>query len=220
MNPDFKEFPDLKGALCYETVLGPGELLFVPEGWTHEVFNLEDSVSTSSNFVDDDNLQAHVKWLKHELPSQKGDKAVVTRRRLSMYETVIFPLDPPGRHEVDINPTWESFWRRHFLKRAAVPEHLKEWAENGIDRLLGHTALHQATWMNFVGAVEYLLKEGANTKLRMTVKPFYTPLELAKEENRKDVVKLLEKMDDCTGAWAPVSQSSAAHSWETTVLFA
>eukprot|EP00448_Togula_jolla_P021652 CAMPEP_0170588852 /NCGR_PEP_ID=MMETSP0224-20130122/11051_1 /TAXON_ID=285029 /ORGANISM="Togula jolla, Strain CCCM 725" /LENGTH=302 /DNA_ID=CAMNT_0010912597 /DNA_START=487 /DNA_END=1395 /DNA_ORIENTATION=- len=195
MNPDFERFPELKGALCYETVLGPGELLFVPEAWTHEVFNLEDSISTSSNFVDDDNLQLHINFLKHNMKHEDEKKNRRTRWRLEIYESILTPLDPPSRGVIDVNPTWDSFWRRHFLKRAPVPQCLKEWMKDGIDRPaneLGHTALHQAALLNFVDAAEYLLQQGADTELRMSVEPFFTPLELAEDERNPEIVELFK----------------------------
>eukprot|EP01127_Copromyxa_protea_P016391 TRINITY_DN485_c0_g1_i3.p1 TRINITY_DN485_c0_g1~~TRINITY_DN485_c0_g1_i3.p1 ORF type:complete len:1020 (-),score=251.96 TRINITY_DN485_c0_g1_i3:107-3139(-) len=39
-----------------EVVQGPGEMLYVPAGWWHMVLNLEETVSVTQNFVNDQNL--------------------------------------------------------------------------------------------------------------------------------------------------------------------
>ena len=40
----------------HEVLLEPGDLIFVPAGWPHQVDNLETSVAVSANFVDSSNL--------------------------------------------------------------------------------------------------------------------------------------------------------------------
>jgi len=52
----------------YETTTEPGDLIFIPEGWAHAVENLEDSVITSMNFLDNHALEtavAHLPLFKH-----------------------------------------------------------------------------------------------------------------------------------------------------------
>ena len=50
-NPDFVKFPKFKKALPhrYEAILKPGEILFIPAGWWHEVTCLGDGVVCSIN---------------------------------------------------------------------------------------------------------------------------------------------------------------------------
>ncbi|CAE7802664.1 Jmjd6, partial [Symbiodinium necroappetens] len=43
-----------------EVLLEPGDLLFVPAGWPHQVENLKTSVAVSANFVDESNLSRSV----------------------------------------------------------------------------------------------------------------------------------------------------------------
>eukprot|EP00448_Togula_jolla_P038733 CAMPEP_0170634368 /NCGR_PEP_ID=MMETSP0224-20130122/36558_1 /TAXON_ID=285029 /ORGANISM="Togula jolla, Strain CCCM 725" /LENGTH=203 /DNA_ID=CAMNT_0010963611 /DNA_START=60 /DNA_END=671 /DNA_ORIENTATION=+ len=195
MNPDFKRHPGLNGALGYETVLKPGDMLFVPEAWPHQVDNLEDSISMSANFVDEDCLPNHLNYLRHELQDMGERKTRKTLRRMEIYESIFVPFDPPRKAVINVNAKWDEYWRRHFMKRMPVPEHLDEWIEKGIDRpfdKFGHTALHQAAKLNFVSAVEHLLKKGADPNVRRTVEPFFTPLELAEEEESPEIVELLQ----------------------------
>lgn len=55
--PDPK-YPAHAHAEILETILEPGDLIFVPRGWAHQVENLEISVAVSGNFIDGSNLQA------------------------------------------------------------------------------------------------------------------------------------------------------------------
>ncbi|CAJ1376981.1 unnamed protein product [Effrenium voratum] len=71
----------------HEVVLEPGDLIFVPAGWPHQVDNLETSVAVSANFIDPSNLQraldeADLLALVEEEAQLLGDalrKAEVTR---------------------------------------------------------------------------------------------------------------------------------------------
>jgi hypothetical protein len=45
--PNLTRFPRMAGAEIFECVIGPGEALFIPALWWHQVHSLEDSVSVS-----------------------------------------------------------------------------------------------------------------------------------------------------------------------------
>ncbi|KFD49444.1 hypothetical protein M513_09711 [Trichuris suis] len=45
--PDFDAFPNLQKARVYETVVGPGDLLFIPRGWWHYLKSMTTSFSVS-----------------------------------------------------------------------------------------------------------------------------------------------------------------------------
>jgi hypothetical protein len=50
MNTDFinySQFPKLKNVECFESILEPGDLLFIPSGWWHEVKSLDLSISVN-----------------------------------------------------------------------------------------------------------------------------------------------------------------------------
>jgi Cupin-like domain len=51
-NPDYEKYPLFKQAHVIEAVLEPGEIIFVPVGWWHQVKSLDVSISLSfTNFV-------------------------------------------------------------------------------------------------------------------------------------------------------------------------
>ena len=51
-HPDLVRYPRFAGARVFDLVLEPGELLFVPVGWFHQVRALEPSISvTFTGFV-------------------------------------------------------------------------------------------------------------------------------------------------------------------------
>lgn len=49
MHPNFTALPDLDGATVMETVLAPGDVLYIPEGWGHQALNLDFSGCVSTN---------------------------------------------------------------------------------------------------------------------------------------------------------------------------
>lgn len=54
LNVDAALFPDFKApAPAFDDVLRPGEILFIPGGWFHDVHTLSDSISITWNFVHD-----------------------------------------------------------------------------------------------------------------------------------------------------------------------
>lgn len=50
MKPDFEKFPELKGIEVYQTMLEPGDVLYIPDGWLHDIRGLTTSISISSGF--------------------------------------------------------------------------------------------------------------------------------------------------------------------------
>lgn len=60
-NPDLESFPRFKDASPIEFVLQPGELIFVPSGWLHQVTSLDPTLSVSGNYVNGSNIGVFVK---------------------------------------------------------------------------------------------------------------------------------------------------------------
>lgn len=50
--PDLARFPDFARAHVHEVVVGPGEMLFIPVGWWHQVHALDVSVSVTFQSLD------------------------------------------------------------------------------------------------------------------------------------------------------------------------
>ena len=49
LHPNFGTHPGLDGAIVYEALLEPGDILHIPEGWGHQALNLEWSAMVSTN---------------------------------------------------------------------------------------------------------------------------------------------------------------------------
>ncbi len=50
-NPDFVRFPLFRQAKPVECTIGPGDLIFVPGGWAHEVVSLDATLSITHNYM-------------------------------------------------------------------------------------------------------------------------------------------------------------------------
>jgi hypothetical protein len=53
--PDRVRFPRLRTATCWEATLEPGETIFVPYGWRHQIQNVGPSLALTGNYVDASN---------------------------------------------------------------------------------------------------------------------------------------------------------------------
>ena len=66
--PDLALFPEFhKAQLTAECVLEPGETIYVPHGWCHEVHSETDAVSLTWNFVHGTTGSALAAWLQTNL---------------------------------------------------------------------------------------------------------------------------------------------------------
>jgi len=50
-DPDFDRFPLFKNTKPVECTIGPGDLIFVPGGWAHEVVSLDATISITHNYM-------------------------------------------------------------------------------------------------------------------------------------------------------------------------
>ena len=85
-SPDLSAFPRCHEPECVEGVLSPGDVLYVPSDWLHEVIALEDSISVSENFMSSSAREAlvrplHSDWLARRSVSREID-AVTKRLRM------------------------------------------------------------------------------------------------------------------------------------------
>ena len=49
--PDFDRFPLLKNARPLDCTIGPGDIIFVPSGWAHQVTSLDPTISLTYNYM-------------------------------------------------------------------------------------------------------------------------------------------------------------------------
>jgi hypothetical protein len=61
VDPDLENFPRFRDASPIEFVLQPGELVFMPSGWLHQVTSLDPTLSISGNFVNGSNIGVFVR---------------------------------------------------------------------------------------------------------------------------------------------------------------
>ena len=169
MNVDFDKFPEMGGALVYEAVLDPGDVIFVPESWAHQVINLEDSIATSMNFVDYHGAPAHIRAMLHD-KGHKFERSYFYR----MMHSYMTPLDEPDRdieEGEDGNYAIDDWLQQHHFYLLDVPEAVEDFVEyrskfrNGLNTYRtsdGFPALHVAVMSNFEAVVEHLLENGAS----------------------------------------------------------
>ncbi|MBA4600862.1 cupin-like domain-containing protein [Thermoactinomyces mirandus] len=55
--PDYEKYPLFKNAKPIYAIQKPGEIIFTPSGWWHQVINEEDCVSITENFVNHTNFK-------------------------------------------------------------------------------------------------------------------------------------------------------------------
>ena len=67
--PEFDKFPLFRNATAFECVLEPGEMLFMPCLWWHQVVALENSITVNYNFFNRVNFTAYLTDLLQQLPS-------------------------------------------------------------------------------------------------------------------------------------------------------
>ena len=152
VSPSFEEFPELDGALVYEAVLKPGDILFVPSAWGHQIVNVEDAVMTSLNFYDNEAMAPAKKYAK-----ESEDDSVTN----DAWKGYFMPLQDPD-YETDI--PLDEYVKNQHLANAAVPDRLMDWIDFVPDEVKnfaaanGDNALIGAVRYNFYNLAEYIIK--------------------------------------------------------------
>ena len=67
--PDYDRYPLFSEATAYEGILEPGNMLFIPPCWWHEVIAIENSITVNYNFFNRFNFGSFLTDLLRELPS-------------------------------------------------------------------------------------------------------------------------------------------------------
>lgn len=124
LRPDAVDaFPDLAAAEGMAGVVYPGDLLYSPNGWAHQVVNLEDSIAVAGNFVDAQNWKAAVREASRRDASEQQSRlraaANALRAAGKTDESVserLCPDVPDSRDGGD--ERWDAYWVRHKGQRA------------------------------------------------------------------------------------------------------
>lgn len=76
LNPDLKQFPRFpKAEPVFNGDLRPGEILFIPDGWFHDVVSITDSISVTWNFVHSLRIAPFIDVIAGESAEQDFDVA-------------------------------------------------------------------------------------------------------------------------------------------------
>jgi len=70
-NPDFDRYPLLRDARPLECIQEPGDILFTPSGWWHQVVNEMPCISITENFINETNYRDVMKYLADSSQSIK-----------------------------------------------------------------------------------------------------------------------------------------------------
>jgi len=171
-HPDFEKYPEADGVTVYETITEPGDLIFIPEGWAHQVENLEDSVITSMNFLDNHAIETAERHLPHSFHHAYNPE---------LFAAFFFPLDNPvpvGGTDDDgdgdgVNIEFDDYFAQRFLHlETTVPASVRDWVEQEqgggattahIDTewdVEGLPALHVAVFYDYFVVLQYLIEIG------------------------------------------------------------
>jgi len=86
--------PEWAQATVYETVLEPGQVLYIPYGAPHGARNLEDSIAISGNYLDKNTLPLHHNFCETNVDAKDTPKCDASSLRL--YDA--HPGRPPVSH--------------------------------------------------------------------------------------------------------------------------
>lgn len=85
-------YPGCEACGCLEAILEPGDVLYVPSNWLHEVIALEDSISVSSNFMGAPRAHLvrphHDEWLARRAVSREIESVTKRLRAIASVEAL------------------------------------------------------------------------------------------------------------------------------------
>jgi hypothetical protein len=91
--PDLSVKENIRNAEVHEAVLSPGEIIFIPKGWYHEVMCMDPSISLSFNFVNQTNYLDHILGICTDLPLWEKRIDSRLRHKLSIgWERATYPF--------------------------------------------------------------------------------------------------------------------------------
>jgi hypothetical protein len=84
-NPDHEKFPLFKQAKAITCVQSPGDIVFTPTGWFHQVLNTEPGISITENFINKTNYLQVYSTLKN---LQKNNAGSDVKKYLDMFSQI------------------------------------------------------------------------------------------------------------------------------------
>jgi Cupin-like domain len=191
-HPDFEKYPDAVGVPVYEVITEPGDVIFIPEGWAHQVENLEDSVITSMNFWDNHAIETATRELPYTLHLTSGAE---------LLSAFFFPLDNrPVRPNFNTyeNIEFDNYFAQRFLaQETVVPQSVIAWVEEGGKQAIdmerdawGLPALHVAVYYDFFCVLQFLIELGG-ADVNVQSKDNVTALDFAEWNGRWEMRNVL-----------------------------
>lgn len=71
--PDYDRFPLLRQAVVYDSIVKPGEVVFIPGNCPHQVQNLDLTIGIAGNYVDAASVDIFTQMVEHELQSSPSE---------------------------------------------------------------------------------------------------------------------------------------------------
>ena len=68
----------------FTATIGPGDIIFIPSKWPHQVTSLDDAVSVTSNYIDEHNIRSCLLPFTKYLEQRK-----LTQRMLQMISKIL-----------------------------------------------------------------------------------------------------------------------------------
>eukprot|EP01043_Picozoa_sp_COSAG02_P024855 COSAG02_NODE_1375_length_13001_cov_3.495272_6_plen_110_part_00 len=68
----------------FTATIGPGDIIFIPSKWSHQVTSLDNAVSVTSNYIDDCNIKACLMPFTKYLQQRK-----MTMRMMTMISKIL-----------------------------------------------------------------------------------------------------------------------------------
>jgi len=109
--PDEQRNPSLRDLEVLEFTMHPGDIIFIPEGWPHQVRNEERSIAVSYNFIDMATLAGHEKYLENSvkyLAPRSTDQTIAGLQMIWMKMSKDFPVIKSNYYGGDV--PWHEFF--------------------------------------------------------------------------------------------------------------
>lgn len=99
-----------------ECIQYPGEIVYVPNGWWHQVINLDETIAVTQNFVNEWNIMNVLKFLKNKKKKKLWN--VFSKIIKEKYPDIYKSFEESEDKEKKLNNLWEKDKSFSFLRRS------------------------------------------------------------------------------------------------------
>merc|ERR1711907_442864 len=118
--PDEQRLPSLRNLEVLEMTLHAGDIVFIPEGWPHQVVNEESSIAISYNYIDTATQAGHEEYLQNSakyLTQGSADQTIAQLQVIWMKMSKDYPVLNQSYSDGDVS--WSEFFQRQRPKVSA-----------------------------------------------------------------------------------------------------